>query len=98
MRYTTERYNLYRRTQLSLIYVLVKVLTKKFIKDGASQFQKLRVSLRKFHEIITVRLYYHKCCARWVQKILMGVHKTQRMASDFVEFVQQGTKVTSEVY
>jgi hypothetical protein len=32
------------------------------------------------YKTITVRLGYHKFCARWVIKILTGTHKTQRMA------------------
>jgi hypothetical protein len=31
-------------------------------------------------EIITVKLGYHKCYARWVSEMHMGVHKMQRMA------------------
>jgi hypothetical protein len=31
-------------------------------------------------DIITVRLAYHKFCTRWVPKMLMGEHKTQRIA------------------
>jgi hypothetical protein len=31
-------------------------------------------------EIITVRLGFQKFCSRWVSKMLMGVHKIQRMA------------------
>jgi hypothetical protein len=38
-------------------------------------------SLRDYH-----RLDYHKFCARWVPKMLTGTHKTQRMASAFVDF------------
>jgi hypothetical protein len=33
------------------------------------------------YEIITVRLGYHKFCARWVTKMLTAAYKTQRMAS-----------------
>jgi hypothetical protein len=32
------------------------------------------------YEIVTVRLGYHKFYARWIPKMLMGVHKMQRMA------------------
>jgi hypothetical protein len=32
------------------------------------------------YEIITVRLGCHKFWARWISKILVGAHKTQRMA------------------
>jgi hypothetical protein len=65
--------------------ILFKVLTK-IVKDGSSQFQNFRVIYRKFHEIITVRLGYHKCCARWVPKMLTGEHKMQRIVSVLVEF------------
>jgi hypothetical protein len=34
---------------------LVQVLTKKFVKDGASQFQKFRVSIHKFHAVFYTR-------------------------------------------
>jgi hypothetical protein len=34
-----------------------------------------------FCEIITVGLGYHKYCARWVPKMFMGAHKTQRIIS-----------------
>jgi hypothetical protein len=47
--------------------------------------QILRIVL---YEIIIVRLgYHHKFCARWVLKMLTGVHKMQRMAlsSTFLE-------------
>jgi hypothetical protein len=33
------------------------------------------------YKIIIVRLCYHKFCARWVLKMLMGKHKMQGMAS-----------------
>jgi hypothetical protein len=67
--------------------VLFKVLTKKFEKDGASQFQRFRVN---FHNlIITVRLGCHKFYSRWVPKMLTRAHKTQRMASAFVDFLER---------
>jgi transposase len=46
-----------------------------------------QISLTVLYEIITVRLGYHKFCARQVLKILMGVHKKQRMplALSFLE-------------
>jgi hypothetical protein len=37
-------------------------------------------------EIITFTLDYHKFCARWVLKMLMGAHKMQRMASALTFF------------
>jgi hypothetical protein len=33
------------------------------------------------HHLTTVRLGYHKFCARWVLKMLTGAHKTHRMTS-----------------
>jgi hypothetical protein len=54
--------------------ILFKVLTKKFVTDGASQFQNL-------HKIIIVGLGYHKFCTRRVLKILTSEHKMQKMAS-----------------
>jgi hypothetical protein len=42
---------------------LFKVLTKKFVKDGTSQFQKFHVTFHKFHTLfsmrLSVRLGYH---------------------------------------
>jgi hypothetical protein len=43
------------------------------------------ISLTVLYDIITVRLGYHKFCARWVPKMLTSAHKTQRMASAFVD-------------
>jgi oligoribonuclease (3'-5' exoribonuclease) len=40
--------------------------------------QILRIFLYK---MITVRIRYHKFCARWVPKVSTGAEKTQRMAS-----------------
>jgi hypothetical protein len=39
-----------------------------------------QISCTVLYEIITVWLGYHKFCARCVMKMLMGVHKIQRMA------------------
>jgi hypothetical protein len=75
--------------------ILFKVLTKQFVKDGASQFQNFpykssQISRTVLYEIITVRLsYHHKLCARWVLKMLTGAHKTQRMASYLVVFLER---------
>jgi hypothetical protein len=64
---------------------LFKVLTKNFAKEGASQFQNF---LCEFPQIlctvlyiIVVRLGYHQFCTRWLQNMLTGARKTQRMAS-----------------
>jgi hypothetical protein len=40
-----------------------------------------QISLNVLYEIITVRLGYHKFCARWVPKMLTAGHETQRMGS-----------------
>jgi hypothetical protein len=45
-----------------------------------------QISRTVLYEIITVRLGYHKFCARWVPKTLTGAHKTQRIVSAFVDF------------
>jgi hypothetical protein len=64
---------------------LVQSVDQKSVKDGVSQFQNFPVNFNEFHallyEIITVRLGYHKFCARWILKMLTVAHKTQRMAS-----------------
>jgi hypothetical protein len=36
--------------------ILFKVLTKKFVKDGASQFQNIRVNFHTFHTLFSARL------------------------------------------
>jgi transposase len=41
-----------------------------------------QISRNVLYEIITVRLGYHKFCARLVPKMLTSAHKTQRIASD----------------
>jgi hypothetical protein len=69
----------------------MKKITKKFLKDDASQFQDFlcefpQISRTVLYKIITIRLGYHKFCTRWVPKMLTGVHKTQRMASVFSDF------------
>jgi hypothetical protein len=40
-----------------------------------------QISRTVLYHIITVRLGCHKFCASWVLKVLMGVHRTQRVAS-----------------
>jgi hypothetical protein len=69
---------------LQSVMFLFKVLTKKFVKDDASQLQKLCEFPDYMHcslGIITVRVRYHKFCARWVPNMLTDAHKMQRMAS-----------------
>jgi oligoribonuclease (3'-5' exoribonuclease) len=50
------------------------------------------ISSRVLYEIMAVRLSYHKFCARWLPKMLTGVHKTQRMASAFVDVTERYSK------
>jgi hypothetical protein len=46
-----------------------------------------QISRAVLYEIITVKLGFHKFCARWVPNMLPGAHKTKRMYSTltFVE-------------
>jgi hypothetical protein len=63
----------------------------KFVKDRTSQFLNFHVNFHKFtHSSLWDyhRLGYHKFSVRWVLKMLMGVHKTQRMASASTFLVQ----------
>jgi hypothetical protein len=45
-----------------------------------------KISRIFLYDIITARLGYHNFWARWVPEMLMGMHKTHRMASAFVDF------------
>jgi hypothetical protein len=54
-----------------------------------------QISRTLFHDIIIVRLGYHKFCTRWVPKMLTGAHKTQRMASALT-FLKRCLKVSHE--
>jgi hypothetical protein len=47
-----------------------------------------QISRTLLSEIITIRLGKHRFCARWVQKMLMGAHKKQRMALAFADFLE----------
>jgi hypothetical protein len=40
-----------------------------------------QISCTALYKDITVRPGYHKLCRSWVPKMLIGVHKMQRMAS-----------------
>jgi hypothetical protein len=64
--------------------ILFEVLTNKFMKDGASQFQKFRVNVHKLYALFSTRLSdCHLSCARWVPRKLTGAQKTQGMALAF---------------
>jgi hypothetical protein len=59
---------------------LVQGVNQIYVKDGASQSQQLsrgfpQISDTVLYEIISVMLSYHKFCARWVPKMLMGAHR-----------------------
>jgi hypothetical protein len=64
--------------------ILFIVLTKKFVKDGTSQFQNFHVNFQKFHTLFCMRLSQARLSqvlTRWVPEMLMGAHKMQSMAS-----------------
>jgi hypothetical protein len=53
-----------------------------------------QISRPLLYEIITVRLGYHKFCTRLIPKMLMGAHKTRRMASALtLTFIDDTTKM-----
>jgi hypothetical protein len=58
-----------------------KIYERRRFKELSCEF--LQISCTVLYEIITgqARLGYHKFCATWVPKMLMGAHKTQRMDS-----------------
>jgi hypothetical protein len=66
----------------------LKCWPKKLWKTGLCNFRIFMwisaISRTLLYDIITVRLCYHKFCTRWVLKMLMGAHKTQKMASALV--------------
>jgi hypothetical protein len=62
--------------------ILFKTLTKKFVKDGALQFQKFCVNFAQFYALVSMRLFRLGClkfCAQSVLRMFTGVHKMQRM-------------------
>jgi hypothetical protein len=57
-----------------------KICERRFtISEISCEF--LQISYTVLYEIVTVRLGCHKFYARWVPKMLTGMHKMQRMAS-----------------
>jgi hypothetical protein len=68
---------------------LFKVLTKKFVKDGTSQFQNFCVNFHKFHALFSMRLSQARLSEvleGWVSKMLTGVHKIENgFGFDFLE-------------
>jgi hypothetical protein len=61
---------------------LVQSVDQNICERQRFTISEFHVNFRKFH---TVRLGYRKFYIRWVPKMLMGVHRTQRMASSFVD-------------
>jgi oligoribonuclease (3'-5' exoribonuclease) len=77
---------------------LFKVLTQKICERRRFIISELlcefpQISHTVPYKIITVRLGCDKFCARWIPKMLMGAHKTQRMGLgfdfDFFRAIQQ---------
>jgi hypothetical protein len=64
----------------------LKICEKRRLKNSELSCEFPQISRTVLYEIITVRLGYHKFCARWVPKILTAAHKTQRMASALTFF------------
>jgi hypothetical protein len=56
------------------------------ISEQSCEFPQ--ISHTVLYETITVRLGYQKFCARWILKMLVGVHRMQRMALVFT-FLEQ---------
>jgi hypothetical protein len=81
----------------SLVSDLVQSVDQKICERQRFKISELscespQISHTVLYETMTARLgYRHKFCTRWVLKMLMGVHKTQRMASalTFLEQYQQ---------
>jgi hypothetical protein len=72
-----------------LVQSVEKICEKQSCRISVLSCEFPQISRTLLYEIITVRLGYHKFCARWVPKTLTGAHKTQRMASAFVAFLEQ---------
>jgi hypothetical protein len=79
--------------------ILFKVLTKKFVEMALHNFRTFMWISTNFthylYEITTVRLGCYRFCASLVLKMLMGAHKTQRMASALT-FLEQYHKDGNE--
>jgi transposase len=52
---------------------------RRFIMELSCEFSQISRTI--LYEIRTIRLGYHKFCARWVLKMITGAHKTLRMDS-----------------
>jgi oligoribonuclease (3'-5' exoribonuclease) len=60
-----------------------KICERRGFKISALSRDFSQISRLFVYEIVTVRIDYHKFCARWIPKIPTGAHKTQKMASAF---------------
>jgi hypothetical protein len=65
---------------------LIKIVYPKICERGHFTISELsykfpQISRTVLYDIITFRLGYQKFYARWLKKILMGAHRTQRLAS-----------------
>jgi hypothetical protein len=87
--------------------ILFKVLTKKFVKDSATQFQNFHVNFHKLHSLFSKRLSQARLSQvlRNVGSELTGAHKTQKMASSLTslercykhdEFLSHMVRVTTD--
>jgi hypothetical protein len=72
---------------------IVQALTTKICERWRFTIPNFRefplISRTLLYKIITVTLGYRKFCARHVPKMLMGVHKTQKMASFGFDFLER---------
>jgi hypothetical protein len=69
-----------------------KVCERRCFKISEVSCEFPQISRTVLYEIITIRLGYHKFCARWVSKMLTAGHKKQRMASAFADFLERSHK------
>jgi transposase len=58
-----------------------KICERRCFTNSELSCEYPEISSTVLYEITTVRLGYHNFCARWVLKMLTGVHRTQRKAS-----------------
>jgi hypothetical protein len=72
---------------------LVQSVGKQFV-NFRCQFPQTSPTI--LYEIITVRLGYHKFCARCVPKMLTGANKSQRMVSFGFAFLERHHKYGNE--
>jgi hypothetical protein len=64
-----------------LVQSVVKICERWRFTVSEPSYGFPQISCTLFYKIIIVRLGFHMFCARWVLRILIGAHKTQKMAS-----------------